>query len=139
MRRSALSIAVLLGIASLAAGDARAAPTVAARVTIESAHTVLVGGKRHRHHGFHRDRGFHRDKSFARHHHGFHRGRAIHKGFAHRHGFSRGHHHSNAFVAKRIGKGQFVLIRPTYELILRHPRLTRPLIRNGSFVRHPYW
>jgi hypothetical protein len=143
MRRSALSIAVLLGIASLAAGDARAAPTVAARVTIESAHTVLVGGKRHRHHGFHRDRGFHRDKSFARHHHGFHRGRAIHKSFAHRHGFgrfSRGHHHSNAFVAKRIGKGQFVLIRPTYGRTLRQFRLlSPPLIKHGRFARHPYW
>jgi hypothetical protein len=145
MRRSALSIAVLLGIASLAAGDARAAPTVAARVTIESAHTVLVGGKRHRHHGFHRDRGFHRDKSFARHHHGFHRGRAFHrdKGFARHHGFhhpSRVHRHPDLFVAKRIGKGQFVLIRPTYGRTLRQFRLlSPPLIKHGRFARHPYW
>jgi hypothetical protein len=146
MRPTALSIAVLLGIAGLAAAEARAAPVVAASITIESERTVLVGGKRHHsRHGFHRGRGFHRDKGFARHHHGFHR-KAIHRdrGFARRHHgfdrFSRGSHHSNAFVAKRIGKGQFVIIRPAYGRTFRHHRLlSRPLIKNGSFARRPYW
>jgi hypothetical protein len=146
MRPTALSIAVLLGIAGLAAAEARAAPVVAASVTIESERTVLVGGKRHHsRHGFHRGRGFHRDKGFARHHHGFHRGRAFHRdeGFARHHGFhrpSRVHRHPDLFVAKRIGKGQFVIIRPAYGRTFRHHRLlSRPLIKNGSFARRPYW
>jgi hypothetical protein len=151
MRRTALSIAALLGIATLGGvTEASAMPTVAATVTIENDSKIQVTGKRHRHHGFHSGRGFHRhsgrgfhrDLAFPRHHHGFGRGRAFHKGFAHRHGFarfSRGHRHADAFVVKRIGKSQFVLIRPTRALIFRQPRLGRPLIKNGSFARRPYW
>jgi hypothetical protein len=150
MRRTALSIAALLGIATLGGvTEARAMPTVAATVTIENDSRILVSGKRHGHHGFHGSRGFHRHSgrgfhggtAFARHHHGFGRGRAFHQGFAHRHGFarfSRGHRHANGFVARRIGKSQFVLIRPTHVLIFRQPRLARPLIKNGSFARRSF-
>jgi hypothetical protein len=129
MRSVGLSIAVLLGIASFAAVEARAAPVVAAAVTIESERTVLVGGKRHHHrHGFHRGshshKSFKRHQSFAKHHHGFH-----HRGFPRQRGF----------VARSIGKGQFVLIRPTYGRTLRQYRLlSPPLIRHGRFVRAPY-
>jgi hypothetical protein len=153
MRRTALSIAALLGIATLGGAiEARAMPTVAATVTIENDSKILVTGKRHRHHGFHSGRGFHRhsgrgfhrDLAFARHHHGFGRGRAFHKSFAHRHAFarfSRGHRHANAFIAKRIGKSQFVIIRPAYGRSFGYRFLpARPLIKNGSFARRShYW
>jgi hypothetical protein len=129
MRPVALSIAVLLGVASFGAAEARAAPVVAAGITIESSRTVLVGGKRHHHrHGFHRGshghKSFKRHQSFAKHHHGFH-----HRGFP----------RQRVFVAKSIGKGQFVLIRPTYSRTLRQYRLlSPPLIKHGRFVRAPY-
>jgi hypothetical protein len=140
MRPVALSIAVLLGIAGLAAAEARAAPVVAAGITIESKRTVLVGGKRHHHrHGFHR--GSHRHKSFKRHQSFAHKGFKRHQGFAkHHHGdHHRGFSRQRVFVAKSIGKGQFVLIRPTYGRTLRQYRLlSPPLIKNGRFVRAPY-
>jgi hypothetical protein len=129
MRPVALSIAVLLGVASFAAVEARAAPVVAAGVTIESKRTVLVGGKRHHHrHGFHRGSrshmSFKRHQSFARHHHGYH-----HRGFP----------RQRVFVAKPIGKGQFVLIRPTYGRTLRQYRLlSPPRIKKGSYTSRAY-
>jgi hypothetical protein len=129
MRPVALSIAILLGIASFAAAEARAAPVVAAGITIESSRTVLVGGKRHHHrHGFHHGarshKSFKRHQSFAKHHHGYH-----HRGFP----------RQRAFVAKSIGKGQFVLIRPTYGRTLRQYRLlSPPLMKHGRLVRAPY-
>ena len=129
MRPAGLSIALLLGIASFAAADAGAAPVVAAGVTIESERTVLIGGKRHHsRHGFHRSarshKSFKRHQSFAKHHHGHH---------------ARGFPGQRVFVAKSIGKGQFVLIRPTYSRTLRQYRLlSPPLIKHGRFVRAPY-
>jgi hypothetical protein len=129
MRPVALSTAVLLGIASFAAAEARAAPVVAAGITIESSRTVLVGGKRHQsrhgfHHGSRSNKSFKRHQSFAKHHHGYH-----HRGFP----------RQRVFVAKSIGKGQFLLIRPTYGRTLRQYRLlSAPLIKNGRFVRAPY-
>jgi hypothetical protein len=140
MRPVALSIAVLLGVASFAAAEARAAPVVAAGVTIESSRTVLVGGKRHHsRHGFHR--GSHSHKSFKRHQSFAHKSFKRHQSFAkHRHGYDhRGFPRQRVFVAKSIGKGQFVLIRPTYGRTLRQYRLlSPPLIRHGRFVRAPY-
>jgi hypothetical protein len=136
----ALSVAVVLGAASFAAGEAGAAPVVAAGVTIESSRTVLVGGKRHHHrHGFHR--GLHSHKSFKRHQSFAHKGFKRHQSFAkHHHGFHhRGFARQRVFVAKPIGKGQFVLIRPTYGRTLRQYRLlSPPLIKHGRFVRGPY-
>jgi hypothetical protein len=117
-------------------------PIVAASVTIENDSKIQVTGKHHGHHGFHRGRGFHRGQPFARHHHGFGRSRAFHKGFAQRHDFARfgrGHRHANVFIARPIGKSQFVLIRPTRALIFRQPRWPRPLIKNGSFARRSYY
>jgi hypothetical protein len=140
MRSVGLSIAVLLGIASFAAVEARAAPVVAAAVTIESERTVLVGGKRHHsRHGFHR--GSHSHKSFKRHQGFAHKSFKRHQSFAkHHHGFHhRGFPRQRGFVARSIGKGQFVLIRPTYGRTLRQYRLlSPPLIRHGRFVRAPY-
>ena len=67
---------------------------------------------------------FKRHQSIAKHHHGHH-GR----------GFSR----QRVFVAKHIGKGQFVLIRPTYGRTLRQYRLlSPPLVKKGSFARGAY-
>jgi hypothetical protein len=140
MRPVALSTAVLLGIASFAAAEARAAPVVAAGITIESSRTVLVGGKRHQsRHGFHH--GSRSNKSFKRHQSFAHKGFKRHQSFAkHHHGYHhRGFPRQRVFVAKSIGKGQFLLIRPTYGRTLRQYRLlSAPLIKNGRFVRAPY-
>jgi hypothetical protein len=121
MRPAALSIAVLLGIATLGgATDARATPTVSATMVIESERTVLVGGKRH-HRDFHR--GSHRHKGFARHHKRWHDGR----------------HHRPAFVAKRVHRAPVVIVRPAWGRSFGYQHLPpRPLIRNGSFARGPY-
>jgi hypothetical protein len=140
MRPVALSIAVLLGVASFAAAEARAAPVVAAGVTIESSRTVLVGGKRHHsRHGFHHGSRSH--KSFKRHQSFAHKGFKRHQSFAkHHHGYHhRGFPRQRGFVAKPFGKGQFVLIRPGYGRSLRQYRLlSPPLIKKGRFVRHSH-
>jgi hypothetical protein len=120
MRRTALSIAVLLGIATLGgAGEARATPTLSATITIEGERTVLVGGKRH-----HRDfyRGSHRHKGFARHHQRWYDGR----------------HHRPAFVAKRVHRAPVVIVKPAYGRSFGYRHLpARPLIKHG-FARGPY-
>jgi hypothetical protein len=120
MRPAALSIAVLLGIATLSgAAQAHATPALSATVVIESARTVQVGGKRH-HQSFHRGPAPHRHKGLARHHKRWHDGR----------------HHRPAFVAKRIHKAPVVIVRPAPVRSFGHRHLpARPLIRNGSFAR----
>jgi hypothetical protein len=124
MRTAVLSIAVLLGIATLGgATDARAMPTLGAAIVIESERTVLVGGKRHHGHRFDRGRGFHRHKGLARHHKRWHDGR----------------HHRPAFVAKRIHRAPVVIVTPTWGRSFGYryvPARTR--IRNGSFARRSY-
>jgi hypothetical protein len=130
MRPAALSIAVLLGIATLGgASEARATPTLSATIVIESERTVLVGGKRH-HHGFYRGPAPHRHKGFARHHKRWHDGR----------------HHRPAFVAKRFHKAPVVIIQPAYGFGYRQGPArsfgyrylpARPLIKNGRFARGP--
>jgi hypothetical protein len=123
MRPAALSIAVLLGIATLGgATEARASPTLSATITIESERTVLVGGKRH-HHDFHRGFAPHRHKGLARHHKRWHDGR----------------HHRPAFVAKRIHKAPVVIIQPAHGRSFGYRYLpARPLIKNGRFARGPH-
>jgi hypothetical protein len=120
MRPAALSIAVLLGIATLGgATEARATSTLSATIVIESERTVLVGGKRH-HRDFHR--GSQRHKGFARHHKRWHDGR----------------HHRPAFVAKRFHKAPVVIIQPGYGRSFGYRYLpARPLIKNGRFARGP--
>ena len=148
MRRRVLSMAVLLGLASLAdSAEVRATPTLSASITIEQSNLVQVTGKRaYGHQSFHRGKSIHHGKSFARHHHGFHGRPKFHrdKGFARNHeGYhrpTRGYHHPNVFVAKRIGRSHFVIVRPAYgQAFRRHYVAPRPLIKNGSFARRPYW
>ena len=131
MRPAALSIAVLLGIATLAgAADARATPTLSATLVIESERTVLVGGKRHHGHGFHRGPAPHRHKGLARHHKRWHDGR----------------HQRPAFVGKRVHKGPVVIVRPAHGRSFGYRQgpapsfgyrylPARPLIKNGRFAR----
>jgi hypothetical protein len=123
MRPVALSIAVLLGIATLgSAAQAHATPTLSATIVIESARTVLVGGKHH-HHGFQRGPAPYRHKGLARSHKRWHVGR----------------HHRPAFVAKRVHKAPVVIVKPAHRRSFGHRHLpARPLIRNGSFARGPY-
>jgi hypothetical protein len=124
MRPVALSIAVLLGIATLSgATDARATQTLSATVVMESERTVLVGGKRHHGHGFHRGPATYWHKGLARHHKRWHDGR----------------HHRPAFVAKRIHKGPVVIVKPAWGRSFGYRYLpARPLIRKRSFARVPY-
>lgn len=167
MRRRVLSMAVLLGLASLAASaEVRAMPTLSASITIGQSNVVQVTGKRvfghqkfhrgmamHRNkgfarhqHGFHGRPKFHRDKDFARQHHGFHGRPKFHrdKSFARHHqGYhrpGRGFHHPDVFVAKRIGRSHVVIVTPSHGwLSYRAYVAPRPLIKNGSFARRPYW
>ena len=121
MRAAALSIAVLLGIASLGAAEARATPTVSASIVIESGQTVQIGGKRH-HHRFHRGPAPKRHEGLARHYK--------------RH--DPGRHHRPAFVAKRV-QGPVVIVKPAHGRLFAHRHLpARPLIRNRSFARSPH-
>ena len=151
MFRRAFSMAVLLGIATCAgAAEVGAMPRLGATITIQDDRRIEVTGKRmfghrsfHRGHDFHRGHSFHR--GFARHRDGFARHKSFkrHHGFARHHGFhrpSRGFHHPDLFFARRIGKGEFVIIRPAHgPWLQRHYVAPRPLIRNGSFARRPYW
>jgi hypothetical protein len=124
MRPAALSMAVLLGIATLGgATQAHATPTLSATIVIESERTVLVGGKRHHGHGFHRGPAPYRHKGLARHHKRWHDDA----------------HHRPAFVAKRVHKAPVVIVKPAYGRSFGYRHLpARPLIRNGSFARGPY-
>ena len=129
MRPVALSIAVLLGIATLGgATAARATPTLSATIVIESARPVQVGGKRHRH-GFHRGHSFHRGPILHR-----------HKGLAGHHTrYHDGRHHRPAFVAKRVHRAPVVIVKPAYGRSFGYRHLPpQPLIRNGGFARGPY-
>jgi hypothetical protein len=123
MRPAALSIAVLLGIATLGGvARAHATPTLSATVVIESERTVLVGGKHHRH-GFHHGLARHWHKGLAQHHKRWHDGR----------------HHRPAFVGKRIHKGPVVIVKPAWGRSFGYRYLpAQPLIRNGRFARGPY-
>jgi hypothetical protein len=121
MRTAALSIAFLLGIATLGgAAQAQTTPTVSATVVFESGPTVLIGGKRHYgHHGFHRGSSY-KHKGFARHHKRWHGGR----------------HHRPAFVARPIPRAPVVVVAPAWGRSFGYRYLpARPLIRNGSFAR----
>ena len=124
MRTAALSIAVLLGIASLGGADARAAPTVSAAIVVTSEQATLVGGKRQHHHGFHRGKGSHRHKGLARHHKRWHDG----------------WYQRPAFVGKRIHRAPvIVVVKPVYGRSFGYRYLpARPPIRNGSFTRRSY-
>ena len=164
MFRRAFSMAILLGIATCAgAAEVRAMPRLGATITIQDDRAIQVTGKRgwghrgfDRGHGFHRGHGVHR--GFARDHHGFapdhhgfgrrHHDFGRHKSFKRHHGFARhhdgyryrGYSRHDVFVARRIGKGQFVIIRPAYgPWFQRRYVAPRPLIKNGSFARRPYW
>ncbi len=102
MRRAVLSIAVLLGIATLAVtAEAQATPSVSATITIESDRVQVAGG-RGGHHDYHRGPGPYRHQGWAR--HGWHHRPRHHQGWAPRrfHGrpvviiqpAPRFHHHS---------------------------------------------
>jgi hypothetical protein len=142
MRPAALSMAVLLGIATLGAADARATPTLSATILIESARTVHVGDKRH--HGFHHGRVSHWHRGLAGHHKRWQVGPSSHrhKAFARHHSrWHDGRHHRPAFVGKRFHRAPMVIIRPAPGRWFGHRHLPRrPLIRNGSFARGPsHW
>jgi hypothetical protein len=112
MRATILSMAVLLGIATLTATDARA---TSVRVVILQP-TVEIPGRRHHH----KPQFDHR------------------QGPGKHYGKQGGQHHGpRAFVPRRVTKGA-VIVRPAYGL-LRHRHLPRyPLIRNGGFARRSY-
>jgi hypothetical protein len=140
MRPAVLTMAVLLGIATLGgAAQAQATPTVSATVVIESGRTVLVGGKRHHHHAFQRGHARHWHKGFTNHHKGWraapHKRKVLtrhHKRWHH------GHHHRPVWV-KRFHKAPVVIVRPAPGRWFGHRHLpARPLIRNGSFARGPF-
>lgn len=155
MLRRALTMMILLGIGTCAgAAEIRAMPRLGATITVQDERMVQIGGKRaHGHRSFNRGHGFHRGprihttftrhKSFMRHqsftrHQGFarHRSFARHQG-GHRY---RAHPRHDAFIARRIGKGQFVIVRPVFWPSFRSWRLPpRPLITNGRFARSRYW
>jgi hypothetical protein len=124
MRPAALATAVLLGIATFGATEARATPTLSATIAIESERTVLVGGKRH--HG----------------HHGFFRGHAPRHGKGLVRGYKRhqpGRHHSRVFVVKRFHKGPVVIVKPAWGRSFGYRHLPpRRLIKNGRFARSTY-
>jgi hypothetical protein len=121
MRPAALSIAVLLGIAtSGGAAQAHPTPTVSATVVIENARTVQVGGKHH--HRFHRGPIPHR-KALVRHHMRWHDG----------------WHHRPVFVGKRIHRAPVVIVKPAPARSFGYRHMPpRPLIKHGSFARGPY-
>lgn len=141
MLRRALSMAVLLGLASLAdSAEVRATPTLSASITIEQGNIVQANGKRfHGHQNFHRGKSIHHGKGFARHHHGFH-GRSK---FHYDRGYyrpNRGYHHSDVYVARGIGRSGVVIVTPTHRgLAYRSYVAPRPLIKNGSFAYRRYW
>jgi hypothetical protein len=162
MRTTALSIAVLLGIATLGVqghAQAQAMPAVTATVTIESG-TVQIAGKRGwSKHGWSNrgwsnrgwsNRGWSNrgwsDRGWSN--RGLHRGKFHHrhKGLARHHKrFDHpGRHHRPAFVVKRIHKGPVVIVTPawgrSFGRSFRHRHLpARPLIKNGSFRGHHHW
>ena len=123
MRTAALSIAVLLGIASLSgAARAQTAPTVSATVVIESGRTVLVGGKRHHgHQGFHRGSSY-KHKGFARHHKRWYGGR----------------HHRPAFVARRVHRAPVVIVAPAWGRSYSYRYLPARPLRHDSFARRSH-
>ena len=124
MRPAALATAVLLGIATFGATEARATPTLSATIAIESERTVLVGGKRHHgHHGFFRGYGPKHHKGFAKHHKRLHPGR----------------YHSPVYVVKRFHKSPVVIVKPAWRRSFGYRQLPpRPLIKNGRFARSTY-
>jgi hypothetical protein len=142
MRPAALTMAVLLGIATLGgAAQAQATPAVSATIVIETG-AVHVGGKRH--HRFHRGPTSHWHKGLANHHKRWqvrstkHR----HKAFVrHQSRWQGGRHHRPAFVGKRFHGAPVVIVKPAPRRWLGHRHLPpRPLIRNGSFARgHHHW
>ena len=139
MQRTALSIAVLLGIASFAATEARATPAVSATIVIESGRTVLVGGKRH--HGFHR--GPSHWKGFTNHRKHWRSGPPWHghKALARQHErWQDGRHHRPVW-GKRFHRPPVVIVKPAHGPWYGHRHLPRrPLIRNGGFARGPsHW
>ena len=140
MRPAALSMAVLLGIATLGgAAQVQASPTVSATVVIESGRTVQIGGKRH--HGFHRDAPSHWHKGFTNHRKHWRVARPWY-----RHKVLKRHHkrweygrHHRPVWAKRFHKAPGVIVRPAHGRWFGHRhRPARPLIRNGRFSRGPF-
>lgn len=134
MRPAALSIAVLLGIATLGGiSEARAGSALSATITIESGQKVLVGGKGGWSNGGWSKGGWskggwskggsHRPKSFAKHHKRWHPGR----------------HHRPAFVAKRVYRAPVVIVKPAWKRSYGYRHLPpRPVIKNGRFARSPH-
>jgi hypothetical protein len=137
MRPAALTMAVLLGIATLGAADARATPALSATIVIDSARAVHVGGKRH--YGFHRGPKAHWHKGLAGHHKRWQVRPAKHRHKALARHHSRWHGHRPAFVGKRFHRAPVVIVKPAPRRWLGPRHLPpRPLIRNGSFARGHY-
>jgi hypothetical protein len=139
MRPAALSIAVLLGIATLGgAAQAQATPAVSATIVIESGRTVLVGGKRHD--GFHRG-GFHRGpshwhKGFTDHRKHWRAGRPWHGHKA----LARQHKRWQDGRYDRFHRAPVVIVKPAHGWYGHRHLPRRPLIRHGSFARGPsHW
>jgi hypothetical protein len=128
MIRKALTTAVLVAATLAGASEVRAAPSVRLSVAIEDERIILTTGKRGwSHHGKWQHQGF---KPRG----GYDRGRSYDRGGSY--GRGKGYHRGGGFVAKRVGRG-VVVVRPSYKSF-RYQYRPMPLIRNGSFARHPY-
>jgi len=117
MRRAVLSIAVLLGIATLAVtAKAQATPAVSATITIESGRVQVAGG-RGGHHRYHRGPAAHG-----------HQGRA-------RHGWHHRPRHHEGWGPRRFSGRPVVIIKPAPR---SHHHFWAPRAPHG-FGRHHPW
>jgi hypothetical protein len=139
MIRKALTTAVLVAATLAGASEVRAAPSVRLSVAIEDERIILTTGKRGwshhgkwQHQGFKPRGGYDRGRSYDR--GGYDRGGSYNRGGSY--GRGKGYHRGGGFVAKRVGRG-VVVVRPSYKSF-RYQYRPMPLIRNGSFARHPY-
>jgi hypothetical protein len=140
MRPAALSLAVLLGIATLGAADARATPALSATIVIDSERTVHVGGKPQHH--FRHGPTAHWHKGLAGHHKRWQAGPSWHrhKALARHHSrWHDGRHHRPVWT-NRFHQAPVVIVKPARGHWFGHRYLPpRPLIRHGSFARGPYY